>query len=60
MASVWVSEKRALLAKGPAHFRARALRMDLGCVWNPRVFADDARGWQCPFEIGRASCRERV
>ena len=19
------------------------------CVWNPRVFADDARGWQCPF-----------
>ena len=21
----------------------------LSCVWNPRVFADDARGWQCPF-----------
>ena len=21
------------------------------CVWNPRVFADDARGWQCPFGI---------
>ena len=21
------------------------------CVWNPRVFADDARGWQCPFEL---------
>ena len=20
------------------------------CVWNPRVFADDARGWQCPFD----------
>ena len=19
------------------------------CVWNPRVFADDARGCQCPF-----------
>ena len=19
------------------------------CVWNPRFFADDARGWQCPF-----------
>ena len=19
------------------------------CVWNPRVFADDARGWQFPF-----------
>ena len=19
------------------------------CVWNPRVFADDARWWQCPF-----------
>ena len=19
------------------------------CVWNPRVFADDPRGWQCPF-----------
>ena len=19
------------------------------CVWNPRVFADDAQGWQCPF-----------
>ena len=19
------------------------------CVWNPRVFADDARGWRCPF-----------
>lgn len=29
MASVWVSEKRALLANGSAHFRARALRMDL-------------------------------
>ena len=24
------------------------------CVWNPRVFADDARGWQCPFEAARA------
>ena len=22
-----------------------------GCVWNPRVFADDARGWQCPFVL---------
>ena len=22
------------------------------CVWNPRVFADDARGWQRPFERG--------
>ena len=22
------------------------------CVWNPRVFADDARGWQCPFVLG--------
>ena len=22
------------------------------CVWNPRVFADDARGWQCPFVQG--------
>ena len=21
------------------------------CVWNPRVFADDARGWQCPFVL---------
>ena len=21
------------------------------CVWNPRVFADDARGWQCPFML---------
>ena len=20
-------------------------------VWNPRVFADDARGWQCPFVL---------
>ena len=21
------------------------------CVWNPRVFEDDARGWQCPFVL---------
>ena len=21
------------------------------CEWNPRVFADDARGWQCPFVL---------
>ena len=21
------------------------------CLWNPRVFADDARGWQCPFVL---------
>ena len=21
------------------------------CVWNPRGFADDARGWQCPFVL---------
>ena len=21
------------------------------CVWNPRVFADDARGGQCPFVL---------
>ena len=21
------------------------------CGWNPRVFADDARGWQCPFVL---------
>ena len=21
------------------------------CVWNPRVFADEARGWQCPFVL---------
>ena len=21
------------------------------CVWNPRVFVDDARGWQCPFVL---------
>ena len=21
------------------------------CVWNPRVCADDARGWQCPFVL---------
>ena len=21
------------------------------CVWNPRVFADDARGWQCPVVL---------
>ena len=21
------------------------------CVWNPRVVADDARGWQCPFVL---------
>ena len=21
------------------------------CVWNPRVFLDDARGWQCPFVL---------
>ena len=21
------------------------------CVWNPRVFADDARGWQCTFVL---------
>ena len=21
------------------------------CVWNLRVFADDARGWQCPFVL---------
>ena len=21
------------------------------CVWNARVFADDARGWQCPFVL---------
>ena len=21
------------------------------CVWNPQVFADDARGWQCPFVL---------
>ena len=21
------------------------------CVWNPRVFADDAQGWQCPFVL---------
>ena len=21
------------------------------CVWNPRVFADDAWGWQCPFVL---------
>ena len=21
------------------------------CVWNPRVFADDARGWQCLFVL---------
>ena len=21
------------------------------CVWNPRVFADDARGWRCPFVL---------
>ena len=20
-------------------------------MWNPRVFADDARGWQCPFVV---------
>ena len=20
-------------------------------VWNPRVFADDAQGWQCPFVL---------
>ena len=20
-------------------------------MWNPRVFADDARGWQCPFVL---------
>ena len=20
-------------------------------LWNPRVFADDARGWQCPFVL---------
>ena len=26
------------------------------CVWNPRVFADDARGWQCPFVSGPAWC----
>ena len=24
--------------------------MASSCVWNPRVFADDARGWQCPFD----------
>ena len=23
----------------------------LSCVWIPRVFADDARGWQCPFVL---------
>ena len=21
------------------------------CVWNPRVFVDDAWGWQCPFVL---------
>ena len=21
------------------------------CVWNPRGFVDDARGWQCPFVL---------
>ena len=20
-------------------------------MWTPRVFADDARGWQCPFAM---------
>ena len=27
------------------------LHSSLQCVWNPRVFADDARGWQCPFVL---------
>ena len=31
------------------------------CVWNPRVFADDARGWQCPFVLcGVAKSRTRL
>ena len=29
------------------------------CVWNPRVFADDARGWQCPFVLGGIGGRRR-
>ena len=27
------------------------LRPSSSCMWNPRVFADDARGWQCPFVL---------
>ena len=23
----------------------------LSCMWHPWVFADDARGWQCPFVL---------
>ena len=31
------------------------------CVWNPRVFADDARGWQCPFvDVSLSELRELV
>ena len=35
------SSSRLLRVSGPSS----------SCVWNPRVFADDARGWQCPFVL---------
>ena len=34
----------------------RELVMDR-CVWNPRVFADDARGWQCHFVLQQLDVR---
>ena len=35
----------------PAHLRMRPVSRGNSSVWNPRVFADDARGWQCPFVL---------
>ena len=32
-------------------FRSGVSGPSSSCVWNPRVFADDARGWQCPFVL---------
>ena len=33
------------------HFLSDFLLQDNSGMWNPRVFADDARGWQCPFVL---------
>ena len=48
----WLScHGRGLGPRDASKKDSRGLSRGAACVWNPRVFADDARGWQCPFVL---------
>ena len=45
------SHQRGPKSRGGEIYTTSRAGPSSSCVWNPRVFADDARGWQCPFVL---------